>query len=110
MGGDTKSDKTLFNNNQLVAKEHFVFTDPEGQLYHFSVEGNTIRDGTKIAAESGLGNPITFIAWKSDHVVRSDVDGNINVWEVKAKSSRNLSSNHRGPIRKLRFAPGRGNL
>ena len=32
---------------QLVAKEHFVFTDPEGQLYHFSVEGNTIRDGTK---------------------------------------------------------------
>ena len=37
----------------------------------------------QIAAESGLGNPITFIAWKSDHVVRSDVDGNINVWEVK---------------------------
>ena len=33
---------------QLVAKEHFVFTDPEGQLYHFSVEGNTIRDGTKV--------------------------------------------------------------
>ena len=34
--------------SQLVAKEHFVFTDPEGQLYHFSVEGNTIRDGTKV--------------------------------------------------------------
>ena len=31
-----------------MAKEHFVFTDPEGQLYHFSVEGNTIRDGTKV--------------------------------------------------------------
>ena len=26
---------------------------------------------------------MTFIAWKSDHVVRSDVDGNINVWDVK---------------------------
>ena len=39
----------------LVAKEHFVFTDPEGQLYHFSVEGNNIRDGTKIAPEHGLG-------------------------------------------------------
>lgn len=26
---------------------------------------------------------MTYIAWKSDHVVRSDVDGNINVWEVK---------------------------
>ena len=39
----------------------------------------------QIAAESGLGNPVTFIAWKSDHVVRSDVDGNINVWEVKVR-------------------------
>ena len=38
----------------LVAKEHFVFTDPEGQLYHFSVEGNAIKDGTKIPAEANL--------------------------------------------------------
>ena len=44
-------------SSKLVAKEHFVFTDPEGQLYHFSVEGNSIKDGTKIAAESGLGKP-----------------------------------------------------
>ena len=43
------------NNSKLVAKEHFVFTDPEGQLYHFSVEGNSIKDGTKIDAEGGLG-------------------------------------------------------
>ena len=35
-------------SSSLVAKEHFVFTDPEGQLYHFSVEGNSIRDGTKV--------------------------------------------------------------
>ena len=40
----------------------------------------------QIAAESGLGNPVTFIAWKSDHVVRSDVDGNINVWDVKVQN------------------------
>ena len=49
---DTKSDQfgqqIDASITQLVAKEHFVFTDPEGQLYHFSVEGNTIRDGTKV--------------------------------------------------------------
>ena len=49
---DTKLDQFGQQMNdsitQLVAKEHFVFTDPEGQLYHFSVEGNTIRDGTKV--------------------------------------------------------------
>ena len=42
------------SNASLVAKEHFVFTDPEGQLYHFSVEGNAIKDGTKIPAEANL--------------------------------------------------------
>lgn len=41
-------------SSPLVAKEHFVFTDPEGQLYHFSVEGNAIKDGTKIPAETSL--------------------------------------------------------
>ena len=42
------------DNTGLVAKEHFVFTDPEGQLYHFSVEGNAIKDGTKVPAEASL--------------------------------------------------------
>ena len=42
------------NTASLVAKEHFVFTDPEGQLYHFSVEGNAIKDGTKVPAEASL--------------------------------------------------------
>ena len=37
----------------------------------------------QIAAEGGLGNPVTYIAWKSDHVIRSDIDGSINVWDVK---------------------------
>ena len=50
-----ETDKTKDENQAaLVAKEHFVFTDPEGQLYHFSVEGNAIRDGTKVPAESSL--------------------------------------------------------
>ena len=42
------------DNTALIAKEHFVFTDPEGQLYHFSVEGNAIKDGTKVPAEASL--------------------------------------------------------
>lgn len=52
---DHVDDHTSTAPQVLVAKEHFVFTDTEGQLYHFSVEGNTIRDGTKIPAEASLG-------------------------------------------------------
>ena len=44
----------------IVAKEHFVFTDPEGQLYRFSVEGNSIKEGTKIDKEGGLGTTTTL--------------------------------------------------
>ena len=52
-GGE--SAKSPVPDAALIAKEHFVSTDPEGQLYHFSVEGNAIRDGTKVPAESSLG-------------------------------------------------------
>ncbi len=106
---NSESGKSDSQNHQpqqpLIAKEHFVFTDPEGQLYHFSVEGNAIRDGTKVPAESSLGT-ITCIAWKSDHIVRGDADGNLNVWDVRTRTSRNIATN-RGAVKKLRFAPGK---
>ncbi len=52
---------------------------------------------------------ITCIAWKSDHIVRGDADGNLNVWDVRTRTSRNIAT-HRGAIRKIRFAPGKGNF
>ena len=69
------------------------------------MEGNAIRDGTKVPAESSLGT-ITCIAWKSDHIVRGDADGNLNVWDVRTRTSRNIATN-RGAVKKLRFAPGK---
>lgn len=38
-------------DKQLIAREHFVFSDSESQLHHFSVEGNIVRDGIKIPLE-----------------------------------------------------------
>ncbi len=54
---DAKEDMQIDEQN-LTAKEHFVFTDPLGQLYHFSVEGNAIRDGTKLPAEASLSKSL----------------------------------------------------
>ena len=42
-------------------------------------------------------------------IVRADTEGNLNIWDVKTKSSRNISTK-RGFIKKIRFAPGRGNM
>lgn len=36
---------------ELVAKEHLVFSDTESHLYHFSVDGSTVKDGIKIPPE-----------------------------------------------------------
>lgn len=34
-----------------MAKEHLVFSDTESHLYHFSVDGSTVKDGIKIPPE-----------------------------------------------------------
>jgi len=92
----------------VTAREHFVFTDNDGLLYHFIVEGNVIKDGSKIPPDGGMG-AITCIAWKGETMVLGDVDGNLNLWDLKARVSRSVPT-HRGWIRKIKFAPGRGNM
>lgn len=103
---NTESDPK--SSPKTAIKEHFVFTDAEGTLYHFVVEGNTFTDATKIPPESGMGT-ITWVGWKGDNILFGDVDGQLCVWDLRSKTSRTLST-HRGWIKKIRFAPGRGNL
>ena len=54
---------------RALVKEHFVFTDQAGQMYHFSVEGSQVRDGTRIPADPGVST-VAGIAWKGDQVSR----------------------------------------
>jgi len=91
-----------------LPKEHMLFTDTDSQLYNFSVEGHSIRDGTRIPAETGIGT-INAIASKAELIVRGDSDGNINIWNMKARQPKNIHTG-RGYIKELLFAPGRGNM
>ena len=92
----------------LLAKEHFIYTDSDGTLYHFAVEGSSFVDASKIPSESGMGT-ITWVAWKADFLVFGDADGQLCVWDLRAKTSR-TNSTHRGWIKKIRFAPGRSHF
>ena len=92
----------------ILAKEHFIYTDSDGTLYHFAVEGNGFVDASKIPSESGMGT-ITWVAWKADYLVFGDADGQLCVWDLRAKTSR-TNSTHRGWIKKIRFAPGRSHF
>ncbi len=70
----------MIDDQNLTAKEHFVFTDPLGQLYHFSVEGNAIRDGTKLPAETSLSK--NFNHFVSHKIIKYFKMFSICIWEA----------------------------
>lgn len=90
-------------------RENFVVTNKNGELFHFSIAGSVVKEISKIPPESTMTKAVTAIAWKSDHVVLGRNDGNFSVWDLGQKESRTVST-MRGTIRKIRFAPGRGNM
>ncbi|XP_072335440.1 WD repeat-containing protein 11 [Scyliorhinus torazame] len=95
-------------SHNISAREHFIFTDNDGQVFHLTVEGNLVKDGARIPPDGSMGT-ITCLAWKADVLILGDVDGNVNFWDLKARLSRGIPT-HRGWIKKIRFAPGKGNL
>lgn len=99
--------KAEFSQN-ISAREHFIFTDNDGQAFHLTVEGNVMKDGVRIPPDGDMGS-ITCIAWKGDVLVLGDVDGNVNFWDLKARLSRGIPT-HRGWVKKIRFGPGKGNM
>ncbi|XP_009324305.1 PREDICTED: WD repeat-containing protein 11 [Pygoscelis adeliae] len=94
-------------SQNISAREHFVFTGADGQVYHLTVEGNSVKDSARIPPDGSMGS-ITCIAWKGDILVLGDVDGNLNFWDLKARVSRGIPT-HRSWVKKIRFAPGKGN-
>ncbi|XP_073934293.1 WD repeat-containing protein 11 isoform X2 [Castor canadensis] len=94
-------------SQNISAREHFVFTDNDGQVYHLTVEGNSVKDSARIPPDGSMGS-ITCIAWKGDTLVLGDMDGNLNFWDLKGRVSRGIPT-HRSWVKKIRFAPGKGN-
>lgn len=103
----TDSSKTI--RQSVPLRENFVVTNKMGELFHFSIAGSIVKEISKIPPESTMTKAVTAIAWKSDHVVLGRNDGNISVWDLGQKESRTVST-MRGSIKKIRFAPGRGNM
>ena len=56
-----------------------------------------------------VSSAITCTAWKSDKLVLGDLDGNLSLWDITTKKSESTSS-QRGTVKRVAFAPGRGNM
>ncbi|XP_064464638.1 WD repeat-containing protein 11-like [Ornithodoros turicata] len=98
----------LNNRTATLLREYLVFTDTDGQLYYFTVEGSVVRDCTHIPPEAGMAS-ITSIAWKGDHIVLGDADGNLTLWDLKGKMLKTIPT-QRGWIKRTKFGPGKGNM
>ena len=62
--------KGLEAGSKPIIKENLVFTDYQGQLYRFSVEGNVMKDGNKNVPDvSKFGNK-TLITVTSGRLLR----------------------------------------
>lgn len=46
----------------ISAREHFVFTDTDGQVYHITVEGNTVKDGARIPPDVSPETCVSFMS------------------------------------------------
>uniref|UniRef100_A0A146LNG3 WD repeat-containing protein 11 n=1 Tax=Lygus hesperus TaxID=30085 RepID=A0A146LNG3_LYGHE len=91
-----------------LVREHLVFSDYEGHIFHFSVDEDCLKDGIKIPPEAGV-SAVNSIAFKSNKIVKADSDGYLSMWDLKAKMAKNTYTN-RGSLRYIRFAPGKTNL
>ena len=81
-GGSGTAPPSAAAADRPLVKEHFVFTDLAGQMYHFSVEGSLVRDGTRIPADPSVST-VTGIAWKGDQVSRPRADTPADVFCVE---------------------------
>lgn len=103
---DSDSSVTLLTG--MSVKEFFVFADPDGNLYHLTVDGSVVKDGARLSPPNTL-NGIVSMTWKSEWMALGDAEGGVAIWEWRTRHFRPLPHS-KSPIRKLRFAPGKNNM
>ncbi|CAF3780097.1 unnamed protein product [Rotaria magnacalcarata] len=91
-----------------LSRENFIFTDEYNLLYHFYVEGRTIKEVATVPPDHS-SSMATDLVLKGDYLLSGDVEGIIKIFNIKLKQSKTFNTK-RSPIRKVRFAPGKGNF
>lgn len=53
-------------SQNISAREHFVFTDNDGQVYHFTVEGNSVKDSARIPPDVSPASSTSLLSLLSE--------------------------------------------
>ncbi|CAG0889720.1 unnamed protein product [Cyprideis torosa] len=110
-GGGREGEEEDDDEGPPSLKEYFIFTDTSGSLWCLGVEGRTMKDLQRINKDSRFRS-CTATAWKGDILALGNDDG-IFFWILSVggflSMPHHVSTACLPPVRRIRFAPGKGN-
>ena len=110
----TPSEETPPPLVQSSTREYFIFTDATGTMWCFGVEGKNFKDLQRVTRDTRL-RTCTALAWKTDLLALGNMDEGLCFWTSASAGflppvSAGIQSLILAPLKRIRFAPGKGNL
>lgn len=93
--------------SQALTREHLTVMDVTGSMWQIVIEGSKVKVAHSTPVQTYLNGP-TCVAWKNELMAAGDADGMLFFHDNRLNHTRSIET-PRAVIKKLRFAPGKGN-
>ncbi|CAI2312449.1 unnamed protein product [Caenorhabditis sp. 36 PRJEB53466] len=97
--------KTTESTQQSVYRENLVLLDSENRIYHITLRGLHVRDGKMVNTQwKSASAQICAMTWKDDMLAVGDVEGNLVVWDLGRKQSRQVRDVSHSRVLRMTFS------
>ncbi|CCD66200.1 WD_REPEATS_REGION domain-containing protein [Caenorhabditis elegans] len=97
--------KTTESTLQSVYRENLVLLDSENRIYHITLRGLHVRDGKIVNTQwKSASAQICAMAWKDDILAVGDVEGNLVVWDLGRRQSRQVRDVSHSRVHRMTFS------
>uniref|UniRef100_A0A8R1I657 WD repeat-containing protein 11 n=1 Tax=Caenorhabditis japonica TaxID=281687 RepID=A0A8R1I657_CAEJA len=97
--------KTTESTLQSVYRENLVLLDSENRIYHITLRGLHVRDGKMVNTQwKSSSAQICAMTWKDDMLAVGDVEGNLVVWDLGRKQSRQVRDVSHSRVLRMTFS------
>ncbi|KAF1768528.1 hypothetical protein GCK72_000340 [Caenorhabditis remanei] len=97
--------KTTESTLQSVYRENLVLLDSENRIYHITLRGLHVRDGKMVNTQwKSASAQICAMTWKDDMLAVGDVEGNLVVWDLGRRQSRQVRDVSHSRVLRMTFS------
>uniref|UniRef100_A0A1I7TRP9 WD repeat-containing protein 11 n=1 Tax=Caenorhabditis tropicalis TaxID=1561998 RepID=A0A1I7TRP9_9PELO len=97
--------KTTEQTLQSVYRENLVLLDSENRIYHITLRGLHVRDGKMVNTQwKSASAQICAMTWKDDMLAVGDVEGNLVVWDLGRRQSRQVRDVSHSRVLRMTFS------